>query len=133
MIEGMRRRLLVITAISVASLPACYSWHAADAGPRQYISEQRPSVVRLTLTDGSRVDLERPGIVGQAIVGIPAPVGRGRPMVDPPPVRMPLVDVEALEARRFDSVRTGIAAAVITGALAAAFIFILPDKVDEAR
>lgn len=122
--------LRLLTALVVALMPACFSWHTAAVGPRQYISEQQPSVVRLTLTDGRLVELEDPLIIDQSIVGVPAPGGMGRPMVPPDPVAVPLSAVAIVEARRISRAMTG---AVLVVSVAAVILTLRALRSDVAE
>jgi hypothetical protein len=108
--------MALLTSLSVAVLPGCYTWHTPEVSPRQYISEQHPSAVRVVLTDGTPVGLENPRIVGESIVGTAASEGRGRSMDDSV---VPLEYVASLEARNLDTPRTVVAVALVAGGLIA--------------
>ena len=97
----------LITILLVVLLPACYSWHAVDGGARRYISEERPGIVRLTLTDGRKIDMVDPEVLGESIVG----------RVDERSTIADEADVAVAQERRFEAFRTGAAIAVVVGAL----------------
>ena len=74
----MRRRSIAC-ALLLCYLPACTSWHVHEGvSPLQFISTERPRVVRLTRTDGSRMVLAQPQIAaGDSLVGVRSGVRSG--------------------------------------------------------
>ena len=64
----------------VAASAACTSWRVEEVSPAQLISEDNPSHLRVTLKDGSRVEMEHPETVGDTLVSRiqdPLPSGSG--------------------------------------------------------
>ena len=53
-------------------LAACTSWHVEEGvSPLQFITAERPRLVRLTRTNGSHVDIDNPEIAaGDTVTGI---------------------------------------------------------------
>ncbi len=92
-------------------LLACSSWKTVEVSPVQVISEEQPSKVRLTLTDGSTVVLEQPVVSGDTLTG----VGEGEQ------VTIPVSDVTHVAVRKTSAGKTialgVLAGGVIVGAL----------------
>ncbi len=84
-------------------LLACSSWKTLEVSPVQVISEEQPSKVRLTLTDGSTVVLEQPVVSGDTLTG----VGEGEH------VTIPVSDVTDVAVRK-----TNVGASIGLGVLA---------------
>ncbi len=77
-------------------LLACSSWKTLEVSPVQVISEEQPSKVRLTLTDGSTVVLEQPVVSGDTLTGF----GEGEH------VTIPVSDVTHVAVRKKDTGKT---------------------------
>ena len=99
-------------AILLSALPllaGCQSWRASSVAPSTVLTEERPEVVRVTLSDGEVVTLAQPRLVSDTIVGA-SEAGMERAAVG---------EVRTLEVRRTSFTRTfGLvlthAAAVVT-------------------
>jgi hypothetical protein len=65
------RHRLVLSIMSGLLACGCYSWRLPPSGvsPSTYVAEREPGRVRLTLTDGSRVELVRPWLFADSIFG----------------------------------------------------------------
>jgi len=65
-------RRSVACALLLCYLAACTSWHVQEGvSPRQFITNEHPRVVRLTRTNGSRLELDDPRVVaGDSLTGI---------------------------------------------------------------
>ncbi len=96
-----------IAALLLVLLTACHSWRPTTVSPQQLILEERPSRVRVTLTDGETVTVKDPTMRNDSIVGVTDAVGalmtRG--------VGVASRDVRSLEVRGF-SVTKNIVLAV---------------------
>ena len=74
-IEGMTRHRLraVLMLFLVLHLAACVTWQAvslAAISPAQLIEEDQPDRVRVTMQDRTQMELERPVVDGDELVGI---------------------------------------------------------------
>lgn len=124
-----RRRpaLAALTVLVVALQPACYNWHATEVGPAEYLGTERPDVVRLTMADGTVVEIENPRVIGDSIEGVLPPQGRGREMA-PFPVSVPVSDVRAVEARELSASRTAVAVGVTAVGIVAILVGVLSNR-----
>ena len=122
-----RPPLAALTALVVALQPACYDWHATGVGPVEYIGTERPDVVRVTLADGTVVDIEAPQVIGESITGVLPPQGRGREM-DPDPVTVPAAAVRIMEVRELSRPRTFVAVAVVAAGMVAILTGVLSNR-----
>jgi hypothetical protein len=98
--------------VSLALLPlllgsqGCRSWQVQDPPIAPHV-ERGPDVVRLTLVDGRRLELLRPSVRNDSIVGTPYGVPRspgGVPAAASPAVA--LADIVRIEVRKTDRTRT---------------------------
>jgi len=122
-----RAALAALTALVVALQPACYNWHTSEVGPTEYLGTERPDVVRVTLADGSVVQIEDPHVIGESITGVLPPQGRGREM-EPLPVTVPAGAVRTMEVRELSAPRTAIAAAVVAVGAVAIVVGVLSNR-----
>ncbi len=58
----------VATVVIATLLTGCMIWEPASLTP-QIIADSTPSVVRVTLLDGSRVNVTEPYILGDSLIG----------------------------------------------------------------
>lgn len=65
----MTARRLVSSVLLAVYLSSCTSWQPLPVSPEQAIAEDYPSKIRLTLSDGSRLEMEQPRIVGDTVRG----------------------------------------------------------------
>jgi hypothetical protein len=63
-------RLVVIPLTLVALLAGCYKWSPPSQSPADYISQERPSEVRLYLTGGREVLVENPTLTNELVLGL---------------------------------------------------------------
>ena len=84
----------VIAALLLVLLTACHSWQPTTVSPQRLISEERPSSVRVTLTNGRQLTLVNTSIRNDSIVH-----GDGRAYV-------PVSDVSTIEVRRLSVWKT---------------------------
>jgi hypothetical protein len=66
--RGIRR--IVACVLLPSHLVACMSWKTQDATPQQLVSEEEPSRIRVTLTDGTQVVLTEPTVSGDTLWGL---------------------------------------------------------------
>ena len=66
----MSTRRILSCILLPAYLSSCTSWHVQSASPEQVITEDQPSKIRVTLTDGSELEMEQPRIVGDTLRGM---------------------------------------------------------------
>jgi hypothetical protein len=74
-----RRRLTVLVQLT-SFLAACMTWRTEPIAPANLIANQKPSVVRITRTDSSRVTLREPAIRGDSLYGTSITEAVARPM-----------------------------------------------------
>ena len=84
----MKRKLIAALLLAV-HLTGCHSWHTATMSPAEVITDEQPSTVRVTLTDGTRLTVDDPTIQNDTIGGVVA-----------------LSDVRTIEVRRFSIGKT---------------------------
>lgn len=109
--EVPRSRRL-IAALLLVLLTGCQTWQPAMVAPRDLISEEAPSSVRVTKTGGDVVTIKDPIIRNDSIVS--AEVGLGTVGIG-----VATADINALEVRRLNTGRTlafvGVAVAIALG------------------
>ena len=66
----MSARRILSCILLPAYLSSCTAWHVQSASPKQVITEDQPSKIRVTLTDSSTVEMEQPRIVGDTLRGL---------------------------------------------------------------
>jgi len=68
------RSTVVRRAVSSVLLPlylcSCSSWQVPSASPEQVVKEDQPWRIRVTLTDSSTIEMEKPHIVGDTLRGL---------------------------------------------------------------
>jgi hypothetical protein len=103
--------------VLAASLGACHSWRAEGVAPSAVITEKKPSSVRITKTDSSRVEMYNPAISGDSLVGTTLGPG-GQSHV---PYAVPLSDVAYVSTGHTNYLPVVIIGAVllVAGAVAA--------------
>ena len=106
-----------IAALLMVLLTACHSWRPTTVSPQQLIPEERPSRVRVTLTDGETVTVKDPTMRNDSIVGVTDAVGA----LMTRPVGVASRDVRLLEVRRLSVTKS-----VLTSAAVAAFVSFAP-------
>jgi len=112
----MTRYCSVLLLFLLLHLTACQAWQSVslDAiSPDQLIEEDRPDRVRVTMPDGTQVELENPSVEGDELVASGG-------------FSMPSADVVILESRKFSMDRTMILlGGVVVGVLAVAMAVVL--------
>ena len=111
----------VLLLFLLLSLTACSTWQSiGPVSPGRFIELDQPERVRVTMQDGTQMELDRPVVEGDELVA-------------PGDFSMPLADVLMLEVQRFDVARTivrvGLGALVAVGALVS-FCPVLPGALD---
>ena len=94
-----------IAALLLALLTGCHSWQPTIVSPRAVVLEERPSAVRVTLTNGAIMTVVDPAMRNDSIVSTEAGVAA-----------VASRDVRLLEVQRFSAVKT-IAFAIATVAI----------------
>jgi hypothetical protein len=109
-------RRLVCAVLLPCYLAACTSWKTQKVSPEQVLADEQPDNVRVTLIDGSQVEVFQPTVSGDTLTGL----REGQR------VSIPLASVSELELREGDSGKTvllaagiviGVGAALVLGAL----------------
>jgi len=95
-------------------VPACTSWKEVKPPVEQTLERDRPSEARVYLADGTVVELTTPRIVSDSLKGVTA---EGSRMGEQTRVSVPLTDVNGVEVRKSDALKT-TALAVGVGVLA---------------
>lgn len=105
-----------IAAFLLGLLTGCQSWHPTTLSPRALIPEERPSSVRITLTNGAIITVMDPAMRNDSIVstefGVAAWASR---------------DVRSLEVQRFSPGKT-IGLFLVTVAFAASWASVVPGN-----
>jgi len=109
-----RCRHLAISLLS--SLPlACTYWQPLPPNPAEAISEKQPEQVRVTRTDGSKLQLRYPRVMEDSLFGTAA---GEEAQGDTTRVAIPLSDVQSVEVKRTNVGNTVglvvVSAAVVT-------------------
>ena len=94
-IRDHRRTIAVV--LLLLYLPACTSWQVGKTSPEQLFEDDPPEKVRVTQTDGSRVELMSPEVRADSLVG----TMKG----DTVTVAIALSQVQTLEVRESDSLK----------------------------
>ena len=85
-------RRIIAVLLLLLYLPACTSWQVGTTSPEQLFEDDPPDKCRITLTDGSEVELMSPVIRADSLVGTP----KG----DSVRVAIPLSEVLLVEVRK---------------------------------
>jgi hypothetical protein len=121
----MRPRRILSGILLPAYLSSCASWQVSPVSPEQAITEEQPSKIQLTLTDGSTVAMHQPVMVGDTVRGIiegpparDAPRGTKYTLVERD---IPLADIATLRVAKTDVAKSILfPSAWIAGALVVA-------------
>ena len=124
----------VLLLFLLLNLTACSSWQSiGPVSPGRFIELDQPERVRVTMQDGTQMELDRPVVDGDELVSRPIIRLDGDELVAPGDFSMPLADVLMLEVQRFDVARTivrvGLGTLVAVGALVS-FCPVLPGALD---
>ena len=115
----MTRYRSVLLLFLVLNLTACTSWHSvAIPSPAEFIEAEQPDRVRVTMPDGTQVELENPSVEGDELMGVHRMRDGDRLIRSTRSV--PLVEILQLEVRRYDLARSaGVSGLVVVGLLGA--------------
>ena len=94
----MTVRRIIACILLPCYLVACSTWTTQEASPQQVLQDEQPDKVRVTLTDGSQVEVYEPAVSGDTLTGFEK--GRGDE------VSIPLGEVEQLSLRGFSTLKT---------------------------
>ena len=83
-------------------LAGCSSWYVQEVSPQQLVTEEQPKKIRVTLTDGSQLQIEQPTVSGDTLMGYEV---RGR-RYSGQQVNIPLSDVTDVAIQRTDAGKT---------------------------
>jgi hypothetical protein len=92
-------------------LPACGSWHVGTPTPAAFIEKEQPPQVRVTRVDGSTIDLDKPSIRGDSLLG--TPVSEAALYVSGQEVAIALSDIRTVAVRKTSMLMTGLVAGAI--------------------
>ena len=76
----------------------CTHWKTQPVFPAEYVIARHPPMVRVSRTDGRRVVLHRPAVVGDTMYGVP----RNRKADPSTGPAVPLSEIDAIAVRRID-------------------------------
>lgn len=125
--NGLSRRQTVWRMVAACLLPAyllsCTGWQRVQTPASETIASH-PKGVRITVAGGRRIEVERPQILGDSLIGIETLSGqqlRDPEVVDKKPrVAVALAEISLIEVPRFDPLGTIVlAAAGVAGILGA--------------
>ncbi len=72
----MRPRRAIASAL-MAAMPmhigGCATWNVQEPAPEQVIAEQEPDVIQITKTDGTKLTVWDPRVVGDSLMGLAPP------------------------------------------------------------
>ena len=103
----MNARRLIACILLPSYLVACTTWKTQEASPQQVLAEEQPDKVQVTLTDGSQVEVFRPVVSGDTLIGLQDWKSSGDSLRTE--VSIPLTDVSAIEVRETDTAWTILA------------------------
>jgi hypothetical protein len=99
-----RRGAAIVLGISfLFQLCGCASWSVQKAPPAQVLTQKSCNVVRLTLSDGNRVQVFGPRLVDDSLEGYTGGASTER---QSRPISVPLSDIRDLEIRSVDTGKT---------------------------
>ena len=107
-------RLPVMYGLLLSSVIACTRWQLAEISPERLVTETKPSRIRVTRLDSTRVELIRPHVSRDSLIGSATPSG--------PPVSVPLSAVANVSVIKVKPVETIALAVAISGAAVAAIV-----------
>jgi hypothetical protein len=100
----------VLLLFLLLNLTACYTWQGvATTSPAQLIEATRPDRIRVVVPAGIQMELERPVVDGDQLVGTSVEnerVGGAITQTFVPTVSVPVADILMLEIREFSMGRT---------------------------
>lgn len=106
-----RRRLapfhIVVLAATLLQATGCSSWHSSPGLDSAALVQGQPSRVRLRLTSGRQVELNRPALRGDSVIGL----------VKGDTTRVAAADVTSTAVRGFSVGRTAVRVGITFGVL----------------
>jgi hypothetical protein len=106
--------LPVTCGLLLSSVLACTRWQLEAISPKQVVTEKKPSRIRVTRLDSTRVELVRPHVSGDSLIGSVTPSG--------PPVSIPLSAVATVSVAKANPGATIALLLGLGGAALAAFL-----------
>jgi hypothetical protein len=103
-----RRRPGIACLLLLAYLPACTSWEVGTPTPAQFVEAEHPKAVRVTRSDGTRMEFRTPKVQGDSLVGTAGEDTTRQ-------VSLPLSDVRSVDVKRVSAWKTTLA--VVGGAV----------------
>jgi len=110
-----------LTIIAALAVTGCMRWDVVSIAPRSFVEMERPSLIRVTLADESRVEIREPIVAGDSIASreecqravtpdgrVQCTAGTGRVMVE---------RIESLEVRSIDLGTSAIGVSLVLLAL----------------
>jgi len=94
-----RRRSGIACLLLLAYLPACTSWHVGTPTPAQFVETQHPKRVRVTRSDGTKMELRTPMVQGDSLLGTAGEDTTRQ-------VSLPLSDVRSVAVQRVSAWKT---------------------------
>jgi hypothetical protein len=107
-------RLPVMYGLLLSSVLACTRWQLEEISPERVVSEKKPSRILVTRLDSTRVELIRPHVSRDSLIGSATPSG--------PPVSIPLSAVANVSVIKVEPIPT---IALVLGISGAAFAAIM--------
>ena len=101
--------VLALVTMGLFASASCQTWRATTVAPQQLVTQEHPSVVRLTLKDGGIVVLAQPAVRNDSLASA-VDAGAG----------VALTDICVLEVRRLSRARS-LGLALIVGAIGASW------------
>jgi len=111
-----------LVAFLAAGLACCTTWGRSAPLSRSLL-DSHPRLVRVTLADGRRFDVQHPSARGDTLVGDSAGPWR-RDVELRYPVAIPFSDVRSVSRRQFSAGRTVVLVAGVTAAAAAVVVVV---------
>ncbi len=102
----MTVRRIIACILLPCYLVACSTWKTQEASPQQVIQDEQHDKVRVTLTDGSQVEVFRPVVSGDTLRGFGSEDRTSRETTQGDEVSIPLADVSTVETRGTDALLT---------------------------
>ena len=117
----LRKRLELMQAIALLVActfsSACAAWHTTSLEPQRFSADTSPELVRLTLSNGTRLTARHPVIVGDSLVWSHS----GEPRSDSARTADRVSNIRQVEVHRVDAGAT-IGLLTLVGGLVALFV-----------
>ena len=114
----LRRRLELVPAIALLVActfsSACAAWHTTSLEPQRFSADTSPELVRLTLSNGTRLTARHPVIVGDSLVWSHS----GEPRSDAARTADRVSNIRQVEVRGVDGGATVGLLALVSGLVA---------------